>query len=84
MKQLHSHIKNMAGQWVSRVPATLSESHDLLRADVALLTDPEDTRYSFYETTSQYGGVEQKWVLVHSAEMEKKMKHTFETPISQI
>jgi transposase len=73
------NIKKMVGgQWLSRVPATLTDSHDLLRADVALSVDPEDARYAFHETVSQYGGVEQKWVLVHSAEMENKMIRTFE------
>jgi transposase len=35
----------------------------LLHADV-LMHPGENTRYSFYETTSEYGGIRQKWVLV--------------------
>jgi transposase len=38
------NIKDIAVQWVSRVPATLTESHDLLRMDVELEVDPEDAR----------------------------------------
>jgi transposase len=72
------NIKDFAVQWVSRVPATLTESHDLLRMDVELVTDPDDARYAYYETMSQYGEVGQKWVLVYSADMEEKTKRTFE------
>ena len=72
------NIKNMVGRWVSRVPATLADSRALLRADVLLSTDPEDARYAFHETASEYGGIVQKWVLVHSEEMEEKMRRTFE------
>ena len=32
----------------------------------------EDARYSFYETIVEYGGIEQKWVVVHSSEMQKR------------
>jgi transposase len=77
------NIRNFAGRWVSRVPATITEANELLRADVLLKNDPDDERYSFYETTSQYGGVRQKWVLVHSKEMQNKMACTFEKRLSK-
>jgi transposase len=72
------NIQNMAGQWVTRVPATLKDARTLLQASVNLIKDKEDERYAFHEVLSQYGCVQQKWVLVHSSEMESKMIRTFE------
>jgi len=63
--------------WITRVPATINEAKDLLNADVGLevCTDP---RYSYYETTSSYGGIEQKWILIQSEEMKKRKEKTFD------
>jgi transposase len=43
-----------------------------------------DTRYSFYETTSEYGGIPQKWVLVHSKEMQARKEKTFEKSLEKL
>jgi transposase len=72
------NINNLQGHWVSRVPATLNESKELLRDEVEWETDLEDNRYAFYEIESDYAQVKQKWVMVHSAEMSAKMKKTFD------
>ncbi|MDR1978830.1 MAG: IS1634 family transposase, partial [Synergistaceae bacterium] len=72
------NIKDFKASWITRVPATLSESAMLLHQDVELVKGEQDERYSFYETSSEYGGVAQKWVLIHSQEMEEKQARTFE------
>jgi transposase len=52
-------------QWVSRVPATINEAKALLAStDRATMTASEREDYFFYETTSTYGDVEQRWLLV--------------------
>jgi transposase len=77
------NIQDLAGQWVSRVPGNLVEARELLKAEVELKIEEEDPRYAYYETASRYGEVEQKWVLVHSAEMEARMKQTFEKHLAK-
>lgn len=69
--------------WITRVPATLNLCKDLLTSDFEF-KEGEDTRYSFYETTVKYGGVEQKWVVVHSKDMHKRKDITFEKKIIKI
>jgi transposase len=84
---LHSdnNIKSMRKgmKWITRVPSTLNLSKDLLISDLELKpgTDP---RYSFYETIVEYGGIEQKWIVVHSSEMQKRKDVTFEKKIKRI
>jgi len=42
-----------------------------------------DSRYSFYTTISNYGGINQKWVLYHSKPMQQRMEKTFEKRIEK-
>jgi transposase len=68
--------------WITRVPATLNEVKDLLDADVVMKTC-SDERYSYYETTSSYGGIDQKWILIESDEMKKRKEKTFDKSIEK-
>lgn len=69
--------------WITHVPSTITEVKTLLHADVPM-TRGRDTRYSFYETFSEYGGIPQKWVLVHSKEMQARKEKTFEKSIEKL
>jgi transposase len=69
-------------KWITRVPSTLNLSKDLLASDLEFKKG-EDPRYSFYETIVEYGGIEQKWVVVHSSEMQKRKDITFERKIQR-
>jgi transposase len=69
-------------KWITRVPSTLNLAKDLLASDLEL-KQGEDQRYSFYETIIKYGGIEQKWVVVHSTEMQKRKDITFERKIKR-
>ena len=52
-------------EWVSRVPATLNEAKAALaETDPAQMTHSSRDGYAWYETTSDYGGVEQRWLVV--------------------
>jgi transposase len=62
---------------ITRVPATINEAKELLDSDIKM-TSCKDLRYSFYSTTSNYGGVSQKWVLFHSEPMQQRMEKTFQ------
>lgn len=68
--------------WVSRVPGTIEEAQSLLDADLDLASC-RDPRYRFYETTSGYGGVAQKWVLYRSCEMQARMEKTFDKNVER-
>lgn len=68
--------------WITHVPATLQEARELLGMEVEM-APCSDARYSFYETRSSYGGVEQKWVLVQSRDMQARMEKTYEKNLSK-
>ena len=65
-------------QWITHVPATVGEANQLLNAEISLTPSSNDPRYSFYVTTSNYGGIPQKWVVVHSRDMQKRKEQTYE------
>jgi Transposase len=69
--------------WITHVPSTITEVKTLLHADVPLIQG-NDIRYSFYETTSDYGDIPQKWVLVHSREMQTRKEKTFEKSLEKM
>ena len=68
--------------WITRVPATINEVKDLQNTDVELDVCT-DMRYSYYETTSSYGGMKQKWVLFQSKATKKQMEKTFNNNIEK-
>lgn len=54
-----------AQQWVSRVPATITEAKDwLANTTQADMTASQREGYFYHETTSTYGDVEQRWLIV--------------------
>jgi transposase len=78
------NIKSMRKgiKWITRVPSTLNLAKGLL-ASVLEFKTGEDQRYSFYETIVEYGGIEQKWVVVHSTEMQKRKDVTFDRKVQR-
>ena len=68
--------------WVTRVPATINEVKDLLNTGIEL-KNCTDERYSYYETTTLYGGIEQKWVLFQSKATKKRTEKTFNNNIKK-
>jgi len=63
--------------FITLVPGTIQEQQDLLGQDLAL-TQMKDPRYSYYETKSTYGGVQQKWVVFHSDDQQRNAEKTLE------
>jgi transposase len=78
------NIKSMREgmKWITRIPSTINLAKDLLASDLEF-KQGEDQRYSFYETIVEYGGIEQKWAVVHSTEMQKRKDVTFERKIQK-
>jgi transposase len=79
-----NNIKNIGKSlWISRVPATINEAKELLAANLNLQTLKNDERYSFYQTFVEYGGVNQKWVLLLSHKMKEKKEETLRAKIDK-
>jgi transposase len=57
-------------KWITRAVETIDDSKKLIASDVEM-TLCQDTRYSAYETTSNYAGIPQKWILFHSQASHK-------------
>ena len=78
------NIKSMREgmKWITRVPSTINHAKDLLASDLEF-KQGKDSRYSFYETIVEYGDIEQKWVVVHSTEMQKRKDVTFDRKIQK-
>ncbi|MEL6456381.1 MAG: IS1634 family transposase [Cyanobacteria bacterium J06623_5] len=55
-------------KWVSRVPQTLKDAQTLVQRDTAELTPVATTHkdYRMWETTAEYGGIRQRWILIES------------------
>ncbi len=49
-----------------------------------MLNSGKNTRYSFYETMSDYGKIPQKWILVHSKDMQARKEKTFEKSLERM
>jgi len=63
--------------WISRVTNSIKQAKELLATDLPL-HPCSDTQYSYIETTSSFAGIQQKWVLYHSNEMQPKKLKTYE------
>ena len=74
-------LKDM--KWITRVPSTINLCKELLISDIEF-KQGKDSRYSFYKTMVEYGGIKQKWVVVHSKEMHKRKDITLEKKIKKI
>jgi transposase len=70
-------IQSLHGtKWISRVPATIEEAQQLKKSLELTLFTKVENGYSIYETKSNYGGVEQRWIVVHSEKALIREKRT--------
>lgn len=72
-------------RWLCRVPATLTEARraltDTPRAD--FLESDQHEGYRFAELESDYGGVAQRWLVVHSDELHKRATERLQRGLDQ-
>ena len=62
------NLQTMTGlKWLTRVPLTLKESKEVIERELEL-EESNLKGYQIAELTSQYGGVEQRWFVIESAE----------------
>jgi transposase len=65
------NLQAMSGmQWVTRVPLSIKEASSLVDSTVAL-TPSVIKGYTFAESSSEYGGVSQRWILIESEQRRK-------------
>lgn len=77
-------LRNNSYLWVTRVPETISEAKKLME----ILDEDVDWQecekgYKIASFTSHYGGIEQRWLLVHSDQAEKRERNTLEKNIAK-
>ena len=63
-------------QWITRVPATLGEAQAVLAQADPQTMAPLTEGYRYHVVRSSYGGVEQRWVLIHSASRQPQAQRT--------
>jgi len=61
--------------WITRIPANVKQSSALLNADLDM-TPGEDPRYAFHATELDYGGIDQRAVIVWSEDKQKRDEKT--------
>ena len=64
--------------WITRVPATLLKDFPKYLHRGSFTTLPSDPNYSFLEIGSNYGGVNQKWVVFLSQTLRKTQENQLE------
>ena len=64
--------------WISRVPDTISEAKKLKDLVDDNKFEKLENGYSIYETTSKYGGVNQRWFLVFSQQALHRASETID------
>ncbi|MFV2014936.1 MAG: IS1634 family transposase, partial [Candidatus Heimdallarchaeota archaeon] len=68
--------------WISRVPETISSAVELIqKAETVKMVDTSMEGYRIYATSSDYGGIEQKWVLVSSEKAAERESKTLDRKI---
>jgi transposase len=68
--------------WISRVPLTISEAESLRKTSESF-TSCEDSRYSYYCSSSNYAGVRQNWIVFHSSEQQRKKEKDFDKKVEK-
>lgn len=80
-----SNLKLMSNmKWISRVPITIKKAKNLVKALSSTALKPSELKgYSYQESKVTYGGIEQRWLLVESAERKKSDLHKLTQKISE-
>jgi transposase len=63
-------------KWLSRVPATLKEAQEALAQAAPETMVPLLEGYRYQPLTADYGGVEQRWLLLYSEQRRAQAQHT--------
>lgn len=79
------NIQRLSGtNWLTRVPETLSLAKKLVNTTKETEFQPtKDENYKVLETEKEYGGIKQRWILVHSEQAKKRETKSFEKKLEK-
>lgn len=70
-------------RWLTRVPATIAEAKRLMEeTDLQTMTALENG-YAYREVSSNYGGVAQRWLVVHSTQAAQREEKTLQRRVAK-
>lgn len=72
-----------AKRWITRVPETIAEAKIALQSVATDKMTALDDGYAIHPTTSQYGGVGQRWLVVYSAKAEQRERKQLDKRVAQ-
>jgi transposase len=70
-------------RWVTRVPETITEAQQALRSVATAEMTQLAKGYSIYPVRSSYGGVSQRWLVVHSVQARAREGKQLEKKVEQ-
>jgi transposase len=74
-----SHVEDLGRngiKFITRVPGTLSEAEEVVQNTDPAVLEPLTEGYKAREHISEYGGAEQRWLVVHSEAAEARAKES--------
>jgi transposase len=74
-------------RWLCRVPQTIKEARTLVEEideESFIITERAPEGYRLAETKSEYGGVEQRWVVVESPERQEAQNERLEKKLEEL
>lgn len=69
-------LAHTGSQWITRVPATLTEAQQVIQQATPATMVPLLEGYRYHVLPSTYGGVEQRWVLIYSEHRRPQAQRT--------
>ena len=72
-----------AQKWVTRVPETIREARTALQSVTTKEMTQLDNGYAIHATTSQYGGVDQRWLIVYSEHAEQRERKQLDKRVAR-
>lgn len=70
-------------QWITRVPATLSEAQAVVAQAAPHTMAPLAEGYRYHVVRSSYGGIEQRWVLIYSEPRQSQAQRAVDQQLRQ-
>lgn len=78
---LQTLAKNPNLHWISRVPETITEAKQTIEEVELDEMTPIDEQTHYQAFSSNYAGIAQRWILIHSVPAEKRAKRTVDKQI---
>lgn len=70
-------------RWITRVPETITEAQTALRSVATDEMISLGNGYAIQPTSSKYGGIKQRWLIVHSEQFEQREKRHLDKRVAQ-